>query len=43
MKRKGLAGSGAASGLGIAGFELTALYVLILLGWVFIPVNYFII
>ncbi|KAM7311241.1 sodium/glucose cotransporter 5 [Ixodes scapularis] len=34
----GLAGSGAASGIGIAGFELNALFVLILLGWFFVPV-----
>ncbi|XP_064471083.1 sodium/glucose cotransporter 4-like [Ornithodoros turicata] len=34
----GLAGSGAASGIGIAGFELNASFVLLLLGWVFVPV-----
>jgi len=34
----GLAGSGAASGIGIASFELNALFVLMLLGWVFVPV-----
>ena len=34
----GLAGSGAASGVGIAGFELTAPFYLMLLGWFFLPV-----
>ncbi|KAM4710703.1 sodium/myo-inositol cotransporter-like [Anableps anableps] len=34
----GLAGSGAASGLSVAGWELNALLLLQLLGWVFIPV-----
>ena len=34
----GLAGSGAASGIGTAGFELSALFVLVVLGWIFIPV-----
>ncbi|XP_021943317.1 sodium/glucose cotransporter 4 [Folsomia candida] len=34
----GLAGSGAASGIGVASFELNAIFVLILLAWVFIPV-----
>ncbi|CAL4067442.1 unnamed protein product [Meganyctiphanes norvegica] len=34
----GLAGSGAASGIGIGAFELNAIYVLILLGWLFVPV-----
>jgi len=34
----GLAGSGAASGIAIAGFELSAIYYLIFLGWVFVPV-----
>ncbi|XP_067119222.1 sodium/glucose cotransporter 4-like [Centruroides vittatus] len=34
----GLAGSGAGSGIGIAVFELNALYVLLILGWLFIPV-----
>lgn len=34
----GLAGSGASSGIGIAAFELNALYVLLVLGWVFVPV-----
>jgi uncharacterized sodium:solute symporter family permease YidK len=34
----GLAGSGAASGIGTATFELSALLVLIILGWVFLPV-----
>ncbi|KAF2361701.1 Sodium/solute symporter [Trinorchestia longiramus] len=34
----GLAGSGAASGIGIAAFELNAIFVLMLLGWLFVPV-----
>lgn len=34
----GLAGSGAATGIGIAGFELNAIFVLMLLGWFFVPV-----
>jgi len=34
----GLAGSGAASGIGIAAFELNAVFVLMLLGWLFVPV-----
>ncbi|XP_069567966.1 sodium/myo-inositol cotransporter-like [Brachyistius frenatus] len=34
----GLAGSGAASGLGVAAWEINALLLLQLLGWVFIPV-----
>ncbi|XP_055764611.1 sodium/myo-inositol cotransporter-like [Salvelinus fontinalis] len=34
----GLAGSGAASGLGVAAWEFNALLLLQLLGWVFIPV-----
>ncbi|XP_064460619.1 sodium/glucose cotransporter 4-like [Ornithodoros turicata] len=34
----GLAGSGAASGIGISGFELNAVFVLLILGWVFVPV-----
>ncbi|CAJ1087372.1 sodium/myo-inositol cotransporter-like [Xyrichtys novacula] len=34
----GLAGSGAATGLGVAAWELNALLLLQLLGWVFIPV-----
>ncbi|XP_078000613.1 sodium/glucose cotransporter 4-like [Glandiceps talaboti] len=34
----GLAGSGAASGIGIGAYELNALYLLQLLGWVFLPV-----
>lgn len=34
----GLAGSGAASGLGIAVFELNAIFVLVILGWLFVPV-----
>jgi len=34
----GLAGSGAASGIGIATFEMNAIFILILLGWVFVPV-----
>lgn len=34
----GLAGSGAASGFGVAAWELNALILLQLLGWIFIPV-----
>ncbi|CAF3366174.1 unnamed protein product, partial [Rotaria sp. Silwood2] len=34
----GLAGSGASNGIGIAGFELSAIYVLMILGWIFLPV-----
>ncbi|XP_037083666.1 sodium/glucose cotransporter 4-like isoform X2 [Pollicipes pollicipes] len=34
----GLAGTGAASGIAVAGFELNAVFVLIILGWVFVPV-----
>lgn len=34
----GLAGSGAATGIGIAAFELNALFILLILGWVFVPV-----
>jgi uncharacterized sodium:solute symporter family permease YidK len=34
----GLAGSGAASGIGTATFELSALFVLMILGWIFLPV-----
>lgn len=34
----GLAGSGAATGIGIAGFELNAVFVLMILGWFFVPV-----
>ncbi|XP_067938623.1 sodium/glucose cotransporter 4-like [Watersipora subatra] len=34
----GLAGSGAASGIAIAIFELSAIFILLLLGWVFVPV-----
>ncbi|KAL8605120.1 hypothetical protein ACOMHN_018921 [Nucella lapillus] len=34
----GLAGSGASSGLGIAVFELNAIFVLMILGWLFVPV-----
>ncbi|CAL4067441.1 unnamed protein product [Meganyctiphanes norvegica] len=34
----GLAGSGAASGIGIGAFELNAIYILMLLGWLFVPV-----
>ncbi|XP_041348144.1 sodium/glucose cotransporter 4-like [Gigantopelta aegis] len=34
----GLAGSGAASGIGIAVFELNAIFVLMILGWIFVPV-----
>ncbi len=35
---KGLSGSAANSGIAVAGFELNALFVLLILGWVFIPV-----
>merc|ERR1719195_1282403 len=34
----GLAGTGAASGIGTSGFELSAIFYLIFLGWCFIPV-----
>ncbi|CAF3674837.1 unnamed protein product [Rotaria sordida] len=34
----GLAGSGASNGIGVAGFELNAGYVLMILGWMFLPV-----
>ncbi|XP_043194289.1 sodium/glucose cotransporter 4-like [Amphibalanus amphitrite] len=34
----GLAGTGAASGIAVAGFELNAVFVLIFLGWAFVPV-----
>uniref|UniRef100_A0A914VTR2 Uncharacterized protein n=1 Tax=Plectus sambesii TaxID=2011161 RepID=A0A914VTR2_9BILA len=34
----GLAGSGAASGIAVAGFELNAVVVLMVLGWLFLPV-----
>ncbi|XP_075440289.1 sodium/glucose cotransporter 2-like [Ascaphus truei] len=34
----GLAGTGAASGLAVAGFEWNAVFVVLLLGWVFVPV-----
>ncbi|XP_067672918.1 sodium/glucose cotransporter 4-like [Haliotis asinina] len=34
----GLAGSGAASGIGIAAFELNAIFILMLLAWIFVPV-----
>ncbi|KAB7502088.1 Sodium/myo-inositol cotransporter 2, partial [Armadillidium nasatum] len=34
----GLAGSGASSGIGVTGFELSAIFGLVLLGWVFVPV-----
>lgn len=34
----GLAGSGAVSGIGIAGFELNAMFVVLVLGWLFVPV-----
>ncbi|VEL27286.1 unnamed protein product [Protopolystoma xenopodis] len=34
----GLAGSGAAKGIGVSIFELTAIFVVIVLGWIFIPV-----
>ena len=34
----GLAGAGAASGIGSGVFELNAMFILVLLGWVFVPV-----
>ncbi|KAK6192710.1 hypothetical protein SNE40_004136 [Patella caerulea] len=34
----GLAGSGAAGGIGIAVFELNAIFILMILGWIFVPV-----
>jgi uncharacterized sodium:solute symporter family permease YidK len=34
----GLAGSGSATGIGIAGFEAFAPFIILLLGWVFLPV-----
>ncbi|CAG5127310.1 unnamed protein product, partial [Candidula unifasciata] len=34
----GLAGSGAATGIGIAAFELNAIFILMMLGWLFVPV-----
>uniref|UniRef100_A0A2C9JXY2 Sodium/glucose cotransporter n=1 Tax=Biomphalaria glabrata TaxID=6526 RepID=A0A2C9JXY2_BIOGL len=34
----GLAGSGAAGGIGIAVFELNAIFILMILGWFFVPV-----
>lgn len=34
----GLAGSGAAAGIGVGAFELNAIFLLQLLGWVFLPV-----
>ncbi|KAG8195248.1 hypothetical protein JTE90_028399 [Oedothorax gibbosus] len=34
----GLSGSGASSGIGIAGFELNAMFVVLILGWFFVPV-----
>ncbi|KAK3785329.1 hypothetical protein RRG08_045555 [Elysia crispata] len=34
----GLAGSGASSGIGIAVFEISAVFILMLLGWFFVPV-----
>ncbi|XP_069135421.1 sodium/glucose cotransporter 4-like [Argopecten irradians] len=34
----GLAGSGAAGGIGIAVFELNAIFILMMLGWLFVPV-----
>ncbi|XP_068220184.1 sodium/mannose cotransporter SLC5A10-like [Palaemon carinicauda] len=34
----GLAGSGAASGIAVAGYEQSAVYILMLLGWLFVPV-----
>ncbi|CAF0821400.1 unnamed protein product [Adineta steineri] len=37
-KNRGSIGSGASNGIGVAGFELNASYVLIILGWIFLPV-----
>ncbi|CAL4084174.1 unnamed protein product, partial [Meganyctiphanes norvegica] len=34
----GLAGAGAASGIAAAGFELTSVYSIMMLGWIFVPV-----
>lgn len=34
----GLSGSAANSGIAVAGFELNALFILMILGWIFIPV-----
>nr|AKN21417.1 slc5a-2 [Schmidtea mediterranea] len=34
----GLAGSGASSGIAIAVFELNAIFILLILGWIFLPV-----
>ncbi|CAF3600986.1 unnamed protein product [Rotaria sp. Silwood1] len=34
----GLSGSGASSGIGVAGFELGAIYMLMILGWLFVPI-----
>ncbi|KAG8433381.1 hypothetical protein GDO86_017603 [Hymenochirus boettgeri] len=34
----GLAGTGAAGGIAVAGFEWNALFVVLLLGWIFVPV-----
>ncbi|KAM8854025.1 sodium/glucose cotransporter 2 [Synchiropus picturatus] len=34
----GLAGTGAASGIAVGGFEWNALFVVLLLGWIFVPV-----
>ena len=34
----GLAGSGAASGIAIASYEMNAIFILMMLGWIFVPV-----
>ncbi|CAF0820278.1 unnamed protein product [Adineta steineri] len=34
----GLSGSGASSGIAVAGFEIGAVYMLMILGWLFVPV-----
>ncbi|XP_063159133.1 sodium/glucose cotransporter 2 isoform X1 [Candoia aspera] len=34
----GLAGTGAANGLAVAGFEWNAIFIILLLGWLFVPV-----
>ena len=35
----GLAGSGASSGVAVANYELTSLFPLLFLGWIFLPGN----
>uniref|UniRef100_A0A915JU31 Uncharacterized protein n=1 Tax=Romanomermis culicivorax TaxID=13658 RepID=A0A915JU31_ROMCU len=36
----GLAGSGAASGVGVANFEIQAVVLFVMLGWIFVPVYF---